>query len=47
MIIFAAEGEGLVRWLMQFSAEDLKVISPENIKDEIKERAKSLVKLYE
>ena len=45
--VFAAEGEGLVRWLMQFSAEDLKVISPENIKDEIKERAKALVKLYE
>ena len=29
--VYAAEGEGLIRWLMQFSAEDLKVVSPENI----------------
>ena len=45
--VYAAEGEGLIRWLMQFSAEDLKVIYPENIKEQIKERAKSLAKLYE
>ena len=45
--VYAAEGEGLIRWLMQFSAEDLKVVSPENIKEEIKERAKELFKLYE
>ena len=43
----AAEGEGLVRWLMQFSSEDLKVIAPENIKEAIKERAKKLSELYE
>ena len=43
----AAEGEGLIRWIMQFSPEDLKVISPENIKEAIKERAKDLYKLYE
>ena len=45
--VFAAEGEGLIRWLMQFSAEDIKVISPESIKEAIKERAKELYKLYE
>ncbi len=45
--VYAAEGEGLIRWLMQFSAEDLKVVSPENIKEDIKERSKELFKLYE
>ena len=45
--VYAAEGEGLIRWLMQFSAEDLKVLGPDNIKEEIKERVKALVKLYE
>ncbi len=45
--VYAAEGEGLIRWLMQFSAEDLKVVSPENIKDEIRKRAKELYNLYE
>ncbi|MBR2042232.1 MAG: WYL domain-containing protein [Oscillospiraceae bacterium] len=45
--IKAAEGEGLIRWLMQFSPEDMKVISPQSIKDEIKERAGALAKLYE
>ena len=45
--VYAAEGEGLIRWLMQFSAEDLKVVSPENIKETIKERAKEIYKLYE
>ena len=45
--VYAAEGEGLIRWLMQFSAEDLKVVSPENIKEEIKERSKKLFNLYE
>lgn len=45
--VYAAEGEGLIRWLMQFSAEDLKVLAPENIKEEIKERSKKLFKLYE
>ena len=45
--VYAAEGEGLIRWIMQFSADDLKVVSPENIKEEIKERAKELYKLYE
>ena len=42
-----AEGEGIIRWLMQFSAEDLKVIAPENIKAEIFERAREIYKLYE
>ena len=45
--VYAAEGEGLIRWLMQFSAEDLKVLAPENIKEAIKERAKEIYKLYE
>ncbi len=45
--IKAAEGEGLIRWLMQFSPADLKVIAPESIKNEIKERALALAKLYE
>ena len=45
--VYAAEGEGLIRWLMQFSAEDLKVVSPENIKETIKERAKEIYKLYQ
>ena len=45
--VYAAEGEGLIRWLMQFSAEDLKVVSPENVKEEIRERAKELYNLYE
>ena len=43
----AAEGEGLIRWLMQFSADDLKVIAPESVKDAVKERAKKLYELYE
>ncbi len=42
----AAEGEGLIRWLMQFSADDLRVVSPENLKETIKERAKKLYKSY-
>ncbi|MBQ7937248.1 MAG: WYL domain-containing protein [Oscillospiraceae bacterium] len=42
----AAEGEGLLRWLMQFSAEDIKVIEPENIRNEIKERAKKIYENY-
>ena len=45
--VYAAEGEGLIRWLMQFSAEDLKVLAPENIKEAIRERAKEIYKLYE
>ena len=45
--VYAAEGEGLLRWLMQFSAENLKVLAPENIKEAIKERAKEIYKLYE
>ena len=43
----AAEGEGLIRWLMQFSAEDLEVISPENVRNEIRERIKKLYRIYE
>lgn len=43
----AAEGEGLIRWIMQFSAEDMKVVSPESIRNEIKERSEKLFKLYE
>lgn len=43
----AAEGEGLIRWLMQFSAEDLKVVAPESVKNEIKEKAKRLFEQYE
>lgn len=45
--IKAAEGEGLIRWIMQFSSEDMKVIAPQKIKDEIKARAAALAKLYE
>lgn len=43
----AAEGEGLIRWIMQFSAEDMKVVAPENIVDAIRKRAKDLYKIYE
>lgn len=43
----AAEGEGLIRWLMQFSAEDLKVVSPESVRNEIRERIKKLYRIYE
>ncbi|MBQ7874975.1 MAG: WYL domain-containing protein [Oscillospiraceae bacterium] len=43
----AAEGEGLIRWLMQFSAEDLKVLRPDSIRNELKERAKRLFEQYE
>ena len=43
----AAEGEGLLRWLMQFGAEDMKVLAPENIKIALKERAEKLYKSYE
>ncbi|MBQ7123338.1 MAG: WYL domain-containing transcriptional regulator [Oscillospiraceae bacterium] len=43
----ADEGEGLIRWLMQFSPEDIKVIAPQSIKSAMKERAKSLIKIYE
>ena len=43
----AAEGEGLIRWIMQFSAEDIKVISPESICETIRNRAKELYKIYE
>ncbi len=45
--VYAAEGEGLIRWLMQFSAEDLKVLSPESVKETIRKRANELYKLYE
>ena len=45
--VFAAEGEGLIRWLMQFSAEDLKVLAPESIKEAIRNRAKEIYNLYE
>ena len=43
----ASEGEGLIRWIMQFSAEDIKVISPESICETIRNRAKELYKSYE
>ena len=43
----AAEGEGLIRWIMQFSAEDMKVVAPENIVETIRKRAKELYKIYE
>ena len=44
--VYAAEGEGLIRWLMQFSAEDLKVLVPESIIDAIKERAEEICSFY-
>ncbi len=44
--INAAEGEGLVRWLMQFGADDLRVIAPESLRTELKERAKAIADLY-
>ncbi len=43
----ATEGEGLIRWIMQFSPKDMKVIAPHEIKSEVKERAKKLYELYE
>ena len=43
--VSAAEGEGLIRWLMQFDSDDLKVVSPENIKSAMKERAKKMYKI--
>ena len=43
----AAEGEGLIRWIMQFSAEDMKVVAPENIVETLRKRAKELYKIYE
>lgn len=43
----AFEGEGLMRWLMQFAPDDLRVIGPEKIKKEIRERTRELYKLYE
>lgn len=42
----AAEGEGLLRWLMQFDAQDIKVIEPENIRNELHERAKRIFEQY-
>lgn len=42
----AAEGEGLIRWLMQFSPEDIKVIAPECIRTAMKERAASIAESY-
>lgn len=42
----AAEGEGLIRWLMQFSAEDLKVLRPNIIRNAIRERALALAEKY-
>ncbi len=42
----AAEGEGLIRWLMQFSPEDIKVIAPECIRTAMKERAVSIAESY-
>ena len=44
--VFAAEGEGLLRWLMQFSAEDLKVIGPESVKESLKTRAQEIFNSY-
>lgn len=44
--VTAAEGEGLIRWLMQFSAEDLRVIEPENIKVAMRERAEEIANMY-
>lgn len=43
----ATGGEGLIRWIMQFSPTDMKVIAPPEIKSEVKERAKKLYELYE
>ena len=45
--VTAAEGEGLLRWLMQFDAADMRVIEPESVKNAIKERAKKLAERYE
>lgn len=42
----AAKGEGMIRWIMQFSAEDLKVVSPQSVKDEIRERAIAIAENY-
>ncbi len=42
----ASEGEGIIRWIMQFSPEDMKVVSPDSIRETVKERAEALFKLY-
>lgn len=41
----AANSSGLISWLMQFN-DSIKVIEPQRIIDEIKERAESITKLY-
>ncbi len=42
----ATDGEGLMRWLMQFGPEDLTVVSPESVVNNIRERAKALAEKY-
>lgn len=42
----ATEGEGLFRWLMGFSAEELTVVSPESVRQKLRERARAALELY-
>ena len=44
--IMASEGEGLLRWLSQFSADDLVVLEPEEIRKELQKRAQAIAKNY-
>lgn len=38
--------EGFIRWLSQFSADDLKIIGPQSLKDELRERAEKIAAQY-
>lgn len=42
----ATHSEGLIRWIMQFDAKDFRVIAPESLKNEIKDRARAIFDLY-
>lgn len=42
----ATEGEGLIRWISGFSAEDMTILEPEKLRKEIAERAAALAEKY-
>lgn len=42
----ATEGEGLLRWLMEFSAEDVTVAAPETLRQSLLLRAKGIAERY-
>ncbi len=45
--VFASEGEGLLRWLSQFSASDLTVVEPEKLREDLKARARAIAESYQ